>query len=110
MKLRDQRIPRMTDLTMRPFFSGKKTTGSLEVHTNGLRFTSKKHEIVDVIYANIKHCLFQVNAASNHLREFSPHFLQPCENEVMVLLHFNLQNAILIGKRKAQDVQFFTEV
>ena len=72
MKLRDQRIPRMTDLTMRPFFSGKKTTGSLEVHTNGLRFTSKKHEIVDVMYANIKHCLFQVNAALNHLREFSP--------------------------------------
>ena len=95
MKLRDQRIPRMTDLTMRPFFSGKKTTGSLEVHTNGLRFTSKKHEIVDVIYANIKHCLFQVNAASNHLREFSPHFLQPCENEVMEVLCNSLSEKVV---------------
>ena len=60
VKMRDQRIPRMADLTMRPFISGKKTTGTLEAHTNGLRFTSKKHEIVDIMYGNIKHSLFQV--------------------------------------------------
>lgn len=58
--MRDQRIPRMVDLTARPFVSGKKTMGTLEAHTNGLRFTSKKHEIVDVMYTNIKHSLFQV--------------------------------------------------
>jgi nucleosome binding factor SPN SPT16 subunit len=58
--MRDQRIPRMADLTMRPFISGKKTVGTLEAHTNGLRFTSKKHEIVDIMYANIKQSLFQV--------------------------------------------------
>ena len=62
VKMRDQRIPRMADLTMRPFISGKKTTGTLEAHTNGLRFTSKKHEIVDIMYGNIKHSLFQVCA------------------------------------------------
>mmetsp|Transcript_2955 Transcript_2955/g.9019 ORF Transcript_2955/g.9019 Transcript_2955/m.9019 type:complete len:755 (-) Transcript_2955:748-3012(-) len=93
VKMRDQRIPRMADLTMRPFISGKKTMGTLEAHTNGLRFTSKKHEIVDVMFANIKHSLFQ-----------------PCENEVMVLVHFNLRNPLLIGKKKTHDVQFFTEV
>ncbi len=58
--MRDQRIPRMADLTMRPFVSGKKTMGTLEAHTNGLRFISKKHETIDVMYRNIKHCLFQV--------------------------------------------------
>ena len=58
--MRDQRIPRMADLTARPFVSGKKTMGTLEAHTNGLRFTSKKHEIVDVMYTNIKHSLFLV--------------------------------------------------
>jgi len=93
VKMRDQRIPRMADLTMRPFVSGKKTTGTLETHTNGLRFTSKKHEIIDVMFSNIKHSLFQ-----------------PCENEVMVLIHFHLKNPVLIGKKKTKDVQFFTEV
>jgi nucleosome binding factor SPN SPT16 subunit len=93
VKMRDQRIPRMADLTMRPFISGKKTTGTLETHTNGLRFTSKKHEIIDVMFSNIKHSLFQ-----------------PCENEVMVLIHFHLKNPVLIGKKKTKDVQFFTEV
>ena len=50
----------MADLTMRPFVSGKKTMGTLEAHTNGLRFISKKHETIDLMYANIKHSLFQV--------------------------------------------------
>ena len=45
VKMRD-RIPRMADLTMRPFISGKKTTGTLEAHTNGLRFTSKKQVLL----------------------------------------------------------------
>jgi len=45
------------------------------------------------MFANIKHSLFQ-----------------PCENEVMVLVHFNLRNPLLIGKKKTHDVQFFTEV
>jgi len=78
---------------MRPFISGKKTTGTLEAHTNGLRFTSKKHEIVDIMYGNIKHSLFQ-----------------PCENEVMVLIHFYLKNPVLVGRKKSQNVQFLTEV
>jgi nucleosome binding factor SPN SPT16 subunit len=64
VKMRDQRIPRMADLTMRPFISGKKTMGTLEAHTNGLRFTSKKHEILDVMFTNIKHSLFQVRKVS----------------------------------------------
>jgi nucleosome binding factor SPN SPT16 subunit len=93
VKMRDQRIPRMADLTMRPFLSGKKTMGTLEAHTNGLRFISKKHETIDLMYANIKHSLFQ-----------------PCENEVMVLIHFHLNNPIMIGKKKSHDLQFFTEV
>jgi len=93
VKMRDQRIPRMADLTMRPFVSGKKTMGTLEAHTNGLRFISKKHETIDVMYRNIKHCLFQ-----------------PCENEVMVLIHFHLKHPVMIGRKKSSDIQFFTEV
>ena len=48
---------------------------------------------VELLYANIRHGIFQ-----------------PCESEHTVLLHFHLRNAIMIGKKKFKDVQFFTEV
>lgn len=93
VRTKNERVPRLADLTMRPVFAGRKTQGNLESHTNGLRFISTRGEIVDVMYANIKHAIFQ-----------------PCENEIMVLVHFHLRNAIMIGKKKQQDIQFFTEV
>lgn len=45
------------------------------------------------MYGNIRHGIFQ-----------------PCEKEHVVLLHFHLRNAIMIGKKKFKDIQFFTEV
>ncbi|EJK59677.1 hypothetical protein THAOC_20072 [Thalassiosira oceanica] len=67
--------------------------GNLEAHTNGLRFISTRGEMVDIMYANIKHAVFQ-----------------PCKSEIMVLVHFHLKNPIMVGKKKQQDIQFFTEV
>jgi nucleosome binding factor SPN SPT16 subunit len=29
---------------------------------------------------------------------------------MITLLHFHLQNPIMVGKKKTQDVQFYTEV
>ena len=57
------------------------------------RFRSNRGEQLDIIYDNIKNALFQ-----------------PCEKEIMVLVHFNLKNPIMIGKKKHENVQFFTEV
>lgn len=85
--------PVLNDVAIRPNISGKKTTGTLEGHTNGLRFTSSKGEKIDIIYSNIKHS-----------------FYQPCENELIVLVHFHLFNPIMIGNKKSKDVQFFSEV
>ena len=85
--------PSLGNISVRPNITGKKTTGILEGHSNGLRFTSGKSEKVDVIYENIKHA-----------------FYQPCENELIVLLHFNLKNSIMIGNKKTKDVQFYTEI
>jgi len=87
------RFPRLTDLNMWPAISGRKTQGGLEAHTNGLRFVSNKGERIEILYANIRHGIFQ-----------------PCEKEHVVLIHFHLKHAILIGKKKYKDVQFFTEV
>jgi nucleosome binding factor SPN SPT16 subunit len=85
------KVPRLSDLSMWPAISGRKTTGTLEAHTNGLRFTSVKGEKVELIYNNVKHAV-----------------LQPCEQEHVVLLHFHLRHPIMVGKKKYKDIQFFT--
>jgi nucleosome binding factor SPN SPT16 subunit len=93
IRTKNERVPRLSDLTMRPFFAGRKTQGNLEAHTNGLRFISTRSEVVDIMYNNVKYAIYQ-----------------PCESEIMVLIHFHLKNPIMVGKRKHSDIQFFTEV
>lgn len=86
------RRPCLEDLKMRPNLTGRKTSGTLEAHSNGFRYTSTKGERVDVNYSNIKHA-----------------FYQSCEGELIVLVHFNLNQPIMIGKKKTNDIQFYTE-
>lgn len=93
IRTKNERVPRLSDLTMRPVFAGRKTQGNLEAHQNGLRFISNRGESVDIIYSNIRHAIFQ-----------------PCESEIMVLIHFHLKNPIMIGKKKQKNIQVFTEV
>lgn len=90
---RDRRVPRLIDLSARPHLSGRKTHGTLEAHANGVRFMTNKNQKVDILYSNIKHAIFQ-----------------PCDKELVVLIHFHLKNHIMIGKKKQNDVQFYTEV
>jgi len=82
----------LQDLNCRPHLTGRKTLGTLEAHTNGFRFVSNRNERIDIIYSNIKHAFFQ-----------------PAENELIVLIHFHLYDPIMVGKKKIQDIQFFTE-
>ncbi len=91
--LKNQRIHKLQDVVMRPHISGRKTVGTLEAHANGLRFRSKKQEVVDIMYANIQNAIFQ-----------------PCYSDLNVIIHFHLKDPIMINKKKAQDVQFYTEV
>lgn len=58
------RAPRLQDVTMRPNIRGRKTQGTIEAHTNGLRFRSRRGDVCDIIYKNIKHALFQVREAT----------------------------------------------
>lgn len=67
-------MPRLSDVEMRPQISGRKTSGALEAHTNGLRFKSKKNEVVDIMYKNIRNAIFQ-----------------PCKKEHNVIIHFHLK-------------------
>lgn len=93
VRTKNERIPRLAALTMRPVVAGRKTQGDLEAHSNGLRFISTRREVVDIMYANIRFAIYQ-----------------PCENEIMVLIHFHLKNPIMVGKKKHSDIQFFTEI
>ncbi|XP_014676790.1 PREDICTED: FACT complex subunit SPT16-like [Priapulus caudatus] len=85
--------PKLKDLYIRPNIVHKRISGTLEAHTNGFRFTSVRGDKVDVLYNNIKHAFFQ-----------------PCDGEMIILLHFHLRNAIIFGKKKHTDLQFYTEV
>ncbi|KAK4019969.1 hypothetical protein OUZ56_001967 [Daphnia magna] len=85
--------PKLKDLYIRPNVAQKRILGSLEAHTNGFRYTSVRGDKVDILYNNIKHAIFQ-----------------PCDGEMIILLHFHLKNAIMFGKKKHNDVQFYTEV
>lgn len=87
---------KLTELWIRPVFGGRgrKLTGTLETHTNGLRYsTSRPNERVDIMFGNIKHAFFQ-----------------PAEKEMITLLHFHLHNHIMVGNKKTKDVQFYIEV
>ncbi|KAI8806842.1 FACT complex subunit SPT16 N-terminal lobe domain-containing protein [Cladochytrium replicatum] len=72
---------------------GRRGTGDLEIHQNGLRYTStnrNKETRIDLLFSNIKHLVFQ-----------------PCDHEMIVLLHIHLKNPIMIAKKKIKDVQFY---
>lgn len=59
---------------------------------NGFRFLTRKQEKLDITFSNIRHAFFQ-----------------PCDKEMIILLHFNLHTPIMVGKKKVSDVQFYTE-
>lgn len=87
----------LSDLRLKVFkFNiGKKFPGEVEIHVNGIRYAStvRGDQKVDVLFDNIKHLFFQ-----------------PCNHELVVLIHIHLKDAIIIGKKKTVDVQFFREV
>ncbi len=83
----------MDNMVIRPNIVGKKTLGSLEIHQNGVRFSSQKGQVIDILFSNIKHC-----------------FYQPCGgDELIVILHFNLKTPVMVGTKKVNDVQFYKE-
>jgi nucleosome binding factor SPN SPT16 subunit len=73
---------------------GKRVPGEVEIHANGLRYQSpvRTDQRIDILFSNVKHLFFQ-----------------PCAHELIVIIHVHLKNPIMIGKKKAKDVQFYRE-
>lgn len=82
-----QKKTQLDCLTIRPNIAGKKTIGLLETHKNGFRFSSNKGVKVDFTYANVRSAFFQ-----------------PCDDDLIVLIHFRLKAPIMIGAKKFLDV------
>ena len=70
----DKRCPKLKDLYIRPNIVQKRLSGTLEAHVNGFRYTSIRSDKIDILYNNIKHAFFQ-----------------PCDGEMIILLHFHLK-------------------
>ena len=93
IEVRNKRPSKLPDVYIRPAQDGKRVPGEVEIHQNGVRYTSPmRNDHVDVVFSNIKHMFFQ-----------------PCIGELIVILHLHLKNPIMIGKRKTKDVQLYRE-
>ena len=68
-------------------------TGSLEAHTNGFRYTSIRGDKVDVLYNNIRAAFFQ-----------------PCDSEMIILLHFHLKVRLGSGRFSATETEDWERV
>jgi nucleosome binding factor SPN SPT16 subunit len=92
--LTDRRPAVMDNVFIRPAMDGKRVPGKVEIHQNGLRYQSplNHQHRVDILFSNVKHLFFQ-----------------PCQHELIVIIHVHLKDPILIGKKKAKDVQFYRE-
>lgn len=94
IEIRDKRPLRLENVFVRPAPEGKRVPGIVELHKNGVRFQSPqgRDQTVDVLFSNVEQL-----------------FYQPCDKELVVIVHFHLKNPILIGKRKTTEVQFYRD-
>ncbi|KAF8275222.1 FACT complex subunit SPT16 [Lactarius quietus] len=93
VEMRGRRPFKLPEVFIRPAPDGKRLPGEVEIHQNGLRYQSPLGtQKIDILFTNVKHLFFQ-----------------PCDHELLVILHVHLKAPIMIGKKKTYDVQFFRE-
>ncbi|KAH9930997.1 FACT complex subunit SPT16 [Fomitopsis serialis] len=93
VEIKGRRPAKLPEVFIRPALDGKRLPGEVEIHQNGLRYQSPMgSQKVDILFSNVKHLFFQ-----------------PCDHELLVIIHIHLKAPIIIGKKKAHDVQFFRE-
>ncbi|KAK4995032.1 FACT complex subunit spt16 [Elasticomyces elasticus] len=91
-EIRNRRPHRLDNIFMRPAMESKRVGGAVEIHQNGLRYHHLNNAKIDILFSNVKHLFFQ-----------------PCQHELIVIIHVHLINPIIIGKKKTKDVQFYRE-
>ncbi|KAH6630963.1 FACT complex subunit-domain-containing protein [Chaetomium sp. MPI-SDFR-AT-0129] len=94
IEIRNRRPAVLDNVFIRPAMEGKRVPGKVEIHQNGIRYQSplSTTQRIDVLFSNVRHLFFQ-----------------PCQNELIVIIHLHLKDPILFGKKKTKDVQFYRE-
>lgn len=95
VEIRNRRPAVLDNVFLRPAMEGKRVPGKVEIHQNGIRYQSplNPHQRVDILFSNVRHLFFQ-----------------PCEHELIVIIHIYLKDPIIVGnKKKTRDVQFYRE-
>ncbi|KAF7796890.1 hypothetical protein EIP86_008075 [Pleurotus ostreatoroseus] len=93
VEVKGRRPMKLPEVFIRPALDGKRLPGEVEIHQNGLRYQSPMgSQKIDILFSNVRHLFFQ-----------------PCDHELLVIIHIHLKAPIMIGKKKAHDVQFFRE-
>ena len=83
----------LENVIIKPNLDGKKSIGNLELHSNGVRYSSTKGLKIEVPFVQIKHTFFQ-----------------PCESdELVAIIHLTLKHPLTISNKKVTDIQFFKE-
>lgn len=94
IQVKNHRPIRLDSIFIRPPPEGKRVAGLVEIHQNGLRYQSpiRSDLNLDILFSNIKHLFFQ-----------------PCDHEMIVIIHAHLKNPIMVGKKKTKDIQIYRE-
>ncbi|KAL9941411.1 FACT complex subunit spt16 [Verticillium nonalfalfae] len=95
VEIRNRRPAVLDNVFLRPAMEGKRVPGKVEIHQNGIRYTSPLHgsQRVDVLFSNVRHLFFQ-----------------PCQHELIVIIHIHLKDPIVYSnKKKTKDIQFYRE-
>ncbi|CAK5279482.1 unnamed protein product [Mycena citricolor] len=91
-EVKGRRPYKLPDSFIRPALDGKRLAGEVEIHQNGVRYQSPNGQKVDVLFSNVRHLFFQ-----------------PCDFELLAIVHLHLKAPIMIGKKKTLDIQFVRE-
>lgn len=93
-EVKGRRPIRLDTIFVRPNPEPKRVSGLVEIHKNGVRYQSpvKSDYNIDILFSNVKHLFFQ-----------------PCDHELIVVIHFHLKNPIMVGKKKTKDIQIYRE-
>ncbi|KAK2003195.1 FACT complex subunit [Colletotrichum falcatum] len=95
VEIRNRRPAVLDNVFIRPAMEGKRVPGKVEIHQNGIRYQSplSTQQRVDILFSNVRHLFFQ-----------------PCQHELIVIIHIHLKDPIMVAnKKKTKDVQFYRE-
>ncbi|KAF8303076.1 FACT complex subunit SPT16 [Clavulina sp. PMI_390] len=104
VEMKGRRPHKLPDVFARPALDGKRLPGELEVHANGVRYQSPLGQKIGMFFdlgnnLNCAHHTLLLDLPFSNIKHL---FFQPCDGEMLVIIHFHLRSPIIIGKKKTK--------